>query len=128
MRHVDIAIALGISRETLEKYYEAELSTGANLRRMEALHGLYTAAKRGNAAAVKAYLSLTPELASPRPGVGDDRPPAAAPAAAASNQAAVTPKPAVPLGKKEQAQADARTAHVGTEWDALLSPSSTPLQ
>jgi len=125
MRHVDIAIALGISRETLEKHYEVELSIGSNQRRMEALYGLYQAAKRGNAAAVKAYLALTPEVSVPPVGVGETRPQATVPVAA--TPATPAGKPATVLGKKEQAQADAVTAGRGTGWDDLLTPKA-PLQ
>ncbi len=110
MRHVDIATALGISRETLEKYFEAELSAGALERRMEVLQALHAAAKRGSSSAARAYLQheATPAV-----------PPAPQPDAA-------SPK-AEPLGKKAQAQADAVTAARGTDWDNLLAPAG-PVQ
>lgn len=118
MRHVDIATALGISRETLEKWYESELSAGATLRRLEVLAALHTAATRGSSSAAKAYLQFEPQFAVP-PGDGD----AAGAPAAAPAPSAVPPR----LGKKDQAQADAETASVGTEWADLMKPAA-PLQ
>lgn len=113
MRHEDIAIALGIGVDTLRKYFEPELSVGANLRRMEVLQGLYQAAKRGSTAAAKAYLAVEPQLAVPP----------APPAEAGAPAAAV---PAKKVGKKEQQQADAVTAGQGTDWDELLRRTPVP--
>ena len=119
-RHCDIAVALGISVPTLRKHFEAELSVVAAARRLEVLRALFRAAKKGNVAAAKAYLALEPESVSPP---AEPRAP--------GEQAAAAPKAAgtagVPLGKKEQAAADAVSAAVGTEWDALL-PKAAPLQ
>jgi hypothetical protein len=109
MRHEDIAIALGISRETLRKHYITELTVVASLRRLEVLQSLHIAAKKGSTSAAKAYLANEPQLEAPPAGVGDG---AAAPAVPEKQV-----KMATPLGKKEQANADAKTAHVGTEWD-----------
>ena len=111
MRHVDIATALGIARDTLEKYFEAELSAGALARRMEVLQALHAAAKRGSSSAARAYLSqeATPAV-----------PPLPAPEKVAKPE---------PIGKKQQAAADAVTAARGTEWDSLLSAGqAAPLQ
>jgi hypothetical protein len=111
MPHEEIAIAMGIGVDTLRKYYEAELSVGANVRRMEALKGLHKAAKRGSSSAAKAYLAATPQVAAPpAPPTQPDPPPAAE-----------QPK----LGKKEQADADAKTAHRDTDWAELLEPKTT---
>jgi hypothetical protein len=110
MAHEEIALALGIARNTLEKHFELELSTGAHQRRMEVLVAQFRAAKKGNVAAQKAFLQNSPALAAP--------PPPEAEAAAR--------KPA--LGKKEQAQADAQTAGAGTEWADLLKPAAGPMQ
>jgi hypothetical protein len=121
MRHVDIAIALGLSRETLEKHYQAELSQAAQARRMDVLMGLYNAAKKGSSAAAARYLRLDPELAVPPLSEGDQ------PLAPTPAPVAVAPK-ADKIGKKEQAQADAVTAAVGTEWADLLKPPAAPLQ
>lgn len=109
MSHEDMALALGISRNTLEKHFESELSVGAFKKRMEVLTAMHRAAKGGNVAAQKAYMQLTPRTSAP--------PLAAAP---------VVPKP--PAGKKEQAQADAQVAAVGTDWEDLLKRPSAPLQ
>jgi hypothetical protein len=121
MRHEDIALALGINRDTLTKHYALELSTGAAMRRLEVLQAQYRAAlKKGSTSAAKAYLAVEPELAAPPvppPGV-----PAAAPAPAEAAPVAKT------MGKKEQQAADAVTAGQGTEWESLLKPGSTPIQ
>ena len=100
----------------MEKWYQAELSELASLRRMEVMQALHMAAKKGSSAAAKAYLAHEPQIA--------------APPAHAGEPVAVKPeiKP-VALGKKEQQQADAVNAHVGTEWDVLLrTPAATPIQ
>ena len=107
MTHEEIAIALGIHRHTLEKYFEAELSTGALSRRMEMLDAMARTGLKGNVAAQKAFLALTPTLAAPPVAVD---------------------KPEKPLGKKEQAQADAVTAAQGTGWDELIGPNVTPIR
>lgn len=110
MAHQDIAVALGISRNTLEKHFEAELSVGASQRRMEVLAAMHRAAKGGNVTAQKAYIAMTPTPSVPpvpEPEVGTKAP---------------------KLGKKEQADADAKTAAVGTEWGDLLPKAGTPLQ
>lgn len=132
MKHGDIALALQIHVDTLRKYFEAELSVGAQQRRMEVLNGLFQAAKKGSSSAAKAYLALDPEMAVPPLGA-DDRPtpkaPPAGPAAPPADQAGTPEKKlASPLGKKEQANVDARTAHKGTEWDNLLPDAGMPLQ
>ena len=118
MRHDDIAIAIGVCRDTLAKYFEAELSAGAAARRMEVLQALYLAAKKGSSSAAKAFLAADPTLGVPP--LTAQAPEKVAPAA----------PPAPKLGKKEQAQADAQTAVQGTEWDQLLSstPGRVPLQ
>lgn len=107
MSHEEIAIGLGISRPTLEKHFVDELSHGAYAKRLEVLDAMHKAAKKGNIAAQKAYMQLTPRVAAP-----------------AHEPEADTPK----LGKKEQAQADAKTAQRGTDWETLLKHGSTPLQ
>ena len=132
MKHGDIALALQIHVDTLRKYFEAELSVGAQQRRMEVLAGLFQAAKKGSSSAAKAYLALDPEMAVPPLGADTPRAPAAPSAAPAApgGDPATTPekKMATPLGKKEQLNMDARTVHKGTEWDALLPDTSRPLQ
>jgi hypothetical protein len=108
MSHEEIALGLGISRNTLEKHFARELSVGAYARKLETLDALHRAAKKGNVAAIKAYNAMTPR--------------AAAPPADAEKPAAAKPD-----GKKAQQQADAAVAQVGTEWEQLL-PKSSSLQ
>lgn len=96
MAHEEIAVALGICRNTLAKHFENELSTGAHQKRMDVLDAMARAALKGNVSAAKAFLAATPMLAAP-------------PA-----------EPEKPVGKKEQANRDATTAAAGTEWDDLI--------
>lgn len=110
MSHEQIAIALEISRQTLAKHFERELSIGAYRKRMDVVEALHKAANKGSVAAAKAYMALTPAAAAPPVPKGDEAP--------------KEPKPVV-LGKKEQAQADATTAQVGTDWETLLPPAAT---
>lgn len=119
MRHFDIAMALGITRETLAKHYQAELSAVAAMRRLEMKCALHAAAKRGNVSAARAYLAEEPELAVPPLAAGEEAP--------VPVHLAVDAK-AEKLGKKEQAQADAVTAAAGTEWADLLRTGPAPLQ
>lgn len=106
MSHDDIATALQIARGTLTKHFEQELSVGALQRRMEILSAMHATAKKGNVAAQKAYIAMTPASAVPPP----------------------LPEPKVePKGKKEIAQDEAKVAQRGTTWEALLAPAS-PVQ
>lgn len=112
MSHESIAQALQISRNSLEKHFEAELSTVAQRRRMEVLVAQFQAAKRGNVSAQKAFLANEPQAAVPP---------------LPMNPPALAPTPAR-RGKKEQAQAEAVTAARGTEWDEILPKPGQPLQ
>lgn len=104
MSHEEIALAIGIARATLEKYFAAELSQGALSKRLEVMQAIHAAALKGNVAAGKAYLSGSPPIGVP--------------------PAPDKPKPEDPprdaLGKKAQANEDAKTAQVGTGWNDLL--------
>jgi DNA-binding CsgD family transcriptional regulator len=113
MSHEEIALALGISRKTLEKHFEHELSVGAYQRRMEALEGLHRAAKKGNVGAARAYLQTQPALAVPPLG-------GTQPGASATPPAGAEPPMAKAAGKKEQAAAAAATAADGSDWADLL--------
>ena len=104
MSHEEIAVALGLHRHTLEKHYAAELSSGALGRRMEVLDAMASTALKGNVSAQKSFLAMTPTLAAP------------------------PVEPEKPLGKKDQANADAVTAAQGTDWAELLPPGVTPLR
>ncbi len=106
MSHEEIAIGLGISRPTLEKHFEYELSHGAYAKRLEVLEAMHKAAAKGNVSAAREYLSVSPRASAPPPApVEEGEPPA--------------------LGKKDQAKADAKTAGAGTEWGELLKPTHT---
>lgn len=101
MSHEEIALGIGIDRKTLAKHFEWELSTGAHQRRLEVIEAMHRAATDGkNVAAQKAYLAMEPALAAP------------------PLPAEVAEKP--PEGKKAQRQADAVSAHVGSDWAGLL--------
>lgn len=117
MPEEQIALALGITRPTLQKHFMVELTTGAAVRKMEAMDALFVQAKKGNIAAIKLLLVLNGTAGGP-PAQEDSEPakPAAAPAA-----------PPVRLGKKEQAQLAAQTATEGTDWEGLL-PGSRSVQ
>jgi len=104
MSHEEIAIALGISRNTLEKCFERELSTGALNRRMEVMDAMARTALKGNVSAQKSFLAMTSTLAAPP--LESER----------------------PKGKKEQQAADAVTAAQGTDWADLLPDGVTPLR
>lgn len=114
MTHEQIALALGIARNTLEKYFEVELSTGAYQRRMEVLVALHAAAKKGNVSAAKAYAGATPEFLPPSQQLP------AAPSAPEAREAIQSPK-----GKKERQHEEATVAQVGTEWEHLLPQNPT---
>lgn len=98
--HETIAIALGIARQTLETYYPVELSVGAHEKRAAVIERLYDAALAGSVAAAREYLKITPKLAAPPEDLD------------------------TPVGKKEQANKDAVTAHQGTGWEHLLDNPS----
>jgi hypothetical protein len=110
MSHEEIAIALGICRNTLEKCFEPELSRGALAKRMDYMDALSRTALAGNVAALKTVLALTPSFAAPP----------------LESEAGST----APKGKKEQANADAVTAAKGTDWADLLEAGAnvTPIR
>lgn len=107
MRQEDIANGIGITVPTLRKHYSAELSAGAARERMAVLAKVLAQAKKGSTSAARLYLQQTPEFV-PVP--------------------VEEPKPK--RGKKEQAQADAKTAAKGTEWDDLIGSGAnvTPIR
>lgn len=105
MSHEEIAIGLGLARNTLEKHFEAELSSGAYAKRLEVLQAMHAAAKKGNMTAARAYLASEPKASAPP--AQPEKPGA---------------KKAPALGKKEQANVDAVSAGAGSEWGDLLGP------
>ena len=130
MKHEDIAEALGISTPTLRKYFDAELSRVAHTKRLEALVALQKSAKKGNVSAIRAYLNLVPTVTASGDLPGEEAStPAPGPAATPAEPKAVAAQlpVAVPLGKKEAAQAAAFSAQAGTDWDGLL-PQITAIQ
>jgi hypothetical protein len=111
MSHEEIALGLGISRNTLEKHFERELSIGAYEKRLDVLDAMQRTAKRGNVAAQKAYLQLTRASRRRR-----------SPARTGRRCEAFEAR------QKGAGAADARGAQIGTEWDDLLRRADTPLQ
>lgn len=109
MTHEEIAIGLGISRPTLEKHFEVELAEGAYRKRLEVLEAMHAAALKGNVTAAREYLARSPRASPTRP-------------------PADQPEKPEKVGKKEQADRDARTAHEGTEWESLLRKPPAQLQ
>lgn len=105
MSQEQIAAALGITKPTLVRHCHEELTHGAQKARMEAIQALFTAAKRGSVSAIKAYRDMYPEPVDP-PGSEPEKP--------------------EPVGKKARQQAEAVDAHVGSDWESLLS--NQPLQ
>lgn len=101
--HENIAQGMDIARGTLEKHFAQELHAGACKKRLEIVSAMFTAAKKGNVAAQKAYLATPPTPSTPPP--------------------AKEPKAPV-RGKKEQQQDDAAGAAVGTDWNELLPPAA----
>ena len=113
MPHEAIAQALKIDAKTLRKHYGAELASGANLRRMQVLETLFGQARKGSTSAARAYLAHVPEFEVLAP---------------AKDTPAPKPKKGDALGKKAQANEDAKDAQAGTGWDGLLPPGVTPIR
>jgi hypothetical protein len=89
MSHDAMSAALGICRDTLEKYFHVELTGGAAQKRGAMIDALYTAGLGGNVAAMKAYLSMKDV-----PAVQEE-------------------------GKKAERQRAAETAGKGTVWEEI---------
>lgn len=98
-----IARAIGCSVPTLEMHFALEIDIGGSRRRREVVGLLYKSARNGNVAAQKKLEEMTSMAIS----------------------AEKTPEPkseqAEPLGKKEQANREAQTAHEDTSWGTLLN-------
>lgn len=106
MSHEGLAMVLGISRPTLLKHYAFELGAGAHDARLEVIEAMREVAlRKGNVAAAKLYLQFAPEEGELAPVQDGD----------------VPAEPEEPkLGKKAQAEEDAKGADRGTEWEGLL--------
>jgi hypothetical protein len=109
--HAQIAKALQMTVKQLRAKYGKELAEGPTRRRMDVLRAVYDKALQGNIAAARAYLGLGDDTHRARPLKRKERPVVAPRVLAAA------------VGKKERQQADATTAHVGTEWESLLDPN-----
>lgn len=115
MPHEHIAIALGICRATLEKHFTAELTVGAYAKRAEVIETLRLQALKGSVPACRAYLAESPDLAAPEH-VGS------------AEEEAGDAVASEPLGKKAQAEVDAKTAQKGTSWEGLLDTNVVALR
>lgn len=107
--HARIAAQVGINRGTLEKHYQLELEFGADFVQLKVMRNLWFASGRGN---VSASDRLT-DMPGMGEGDGDDDDPLPAAAAAAVRERG--------LGKKEQANRDAESAHKGTKWEKWVN-------
>lgn len=99
-----IELRTGLSAPTLRKYYFRELDNGQAIIRAGIVSAVFDKALTGNAASAKLALAILEK--------GD----AAVPVARAPRAAPAAPPP----GKKALAEAEAHTAHEGTEWGDLL--------
>lgn len=104
-----IAEALGIARDTLDKYFAFELLNGAQTELAGNLELLKKAARKGNVTAMK---FLDAKFAA-----------TAAQAGFESKSTEDVPPPRVPkMGKKEEAAVAAETAGQGSGWQNDLIP------
>ncbi|WP_411033830.1 hypothetical protein [Shinella sp. BYT-45] len=97
-----IARQLGCDVKTLRKYFSRELDAGADIVEAEALMVTYRKMRQGNSVATGRILDLADKAQMALP---QRRQPAEKP---------------VRLGKKEQADVDARSGHENNEWGNLL--------
>ena len=104
MSHEALALALDISRNTLEKHYGDELSKGAAVRQLEIKESIFRQAKKGNVAAARLYLQGAAQAV-----------PQAAPD---SEQPEFVPP--IADGLKAARDRAATTAQQGTEWAGVL--------
>jgi hypothetical protein len=102
LKETAIALRIGLSEPTLRKYYFRELAEGETLARAVLIEGLWAEAKTGKAAAARIILE---EFDKGRAAVPVSR---------------RDPSKVEKLGKKAQADADAKTAQEGTSWADLL--------
>lgn len=119
---VEMARRLGIDKGTLEKHFANELADGPTKIAGDLEMALYRQANAGSVAAFKAWRDLVKErdIQKTASEYGAERPAEEA----ADDKPAQASRPA-PLGKKEVAELEARTAGNGTEWEGDLLPPST---
>jgi hypothetical protein len=105
----NIALSMGIDRDTLAKHYEHELTVVAQERCLAVVLAVYDKAVDGNTSAAKLYLQ---GIAKPEP--------VPTPTDASLE---IVSMPSQATGVKAQRNEDAKVAQQGTEWASLL-PSS----
>lgn len=101
--HEQLCKLIGVSKPTLEKHFRAELDTGlaeANAQVAQSLFKMATDKDRPNVAAAIFWMKA---------------------------QAGWQDRPAE-LGKKEQAEVEARTAEKDTGWDGLIGGNVTAIK
>jgi AcrR family transcriptional regulator len=110
MSPADVARRLGRTEPTVRRHFREEIATAQAVVEAELIDALMKSAKGGNVTAIRTALERLGQtkLAALEAELGK-------PAAPGRKE----PKPE-PIGKKMQAQLDARTAAQGTEWDGLL--------
>lgn len=97
-----IALVLGIDRNTLAKHYMGELERGGALVEAQLGANLLRLSQGSDGTALKATMfALTTRFGW--------------------SQYVPRPPAEEPLGKKEQAQLDAETAHEGSDWSRLVN-------
>jgi hypothetical protein len=103
---IDIGKVIGVSAPTLRKYFAVDLDTGhieANAKVAQSLFRQATNPEKPNVTAAIFWLKARAGWRDGSRGYDDEDTP----------------------GKKAQAQAEARTAAVGTDWDELLPEAHT---
>jgi len=114
----DIARALDITAPTLRRHFRDELATGGARKRAEVIDALFRAALKGSVAAQKLAIEMMDraDLGELSRNLGQGAAASAAPEA----------ERAEPLGKKAQADQDARGVIEKSRWAGLLA-GGTPL-
>lgn len=111
--NTDIAIVLQISTPTLRRHFRHELDSGIIEANAKVAQSLFKqATDPAKPSVVAAIFWLKVRAGWTEAGARDPNAP---------------PREEAP-GKKAQANADATTAAVGTEWDTLLKAQAAPLQ
>lgn len=107
--HADIALVLQISSPTLRRHFRSELDVGAVEANAKVAQSLFRQAtdptKPSTVACIFWLKTRAGWVESSDRGAREDEP-----------------------GKKEVANREARTAHKGTGWDGLLSPTTGSMQ
>jgi hypothetical protein len=117
MSEEDIALALKITRPTLRKHFRLELKTGHAVKRARAIDLIWQTAELGNVSAQRKLIDMTKVVEDP-----------ATPLERAADPNAPPKLKTIAKGKKAQAEDDATTAHLGTDWEGLLDvdPKTAP--